>query len=142
MKKILIVAMLLLGACAGKQEKKELKSPLEVLNGKVYGVREDSTMPTIPATGTKNQITRVRGALMLGEGVSATPLKHTKVRMLDDDGVTVGEATSDLQGKFRFSDIYFNGHYTVEITSPKYKGATRIYINSYDQEVVVVATPL
>jgi hypothetical protein len=138
---ILLGLFLILGACASNQEKQELKNPLEVLNGKSYNAREDSELGGIPVTGTKNQITRIRGVILQGEGVEATPLKFTAVRLLDDDGVTVGNATSDIKGAFVLSGIYFNGHYVVEITSKKFTGATRVYVNRYDQEITVHAKP-
>lgn len=151
MKKYFIVGLfLILGACASK-EQKEVKSNLEYLNGKTYGVDPGGItdartgsgydLSAIPIQGTKNQTTRIRGTLMQGEGITTTPLKHTKVRLLDDDGVTVGEATSDIQGKFVLAGIYFNGHYTVEVASKKYSGATRVYVNSYDQEITVHVKP-
>jgi hypothetical protein len=146
MKKYFIVGLfLILGACASK-EQKEVKSNLEYLNGKTYGVDPGGVTdartgsPTLNGfAGTKNQTTRIRGTLMQGEGINATPLKHTKVRLLDEDGVTLVEATSDIQGKFVLSGIFFNGHYTVEVASAKFRGATRVYVNSYDQEITVHA---
>ncbi|UYL07309.1 hypothetical protein B9G69_009650 [Bdellovibrio sp. SKB1291214] len=151
MKKYFIVGLfLVLAGCASK-EQKEVKNNLEYLNGKTYGVdpggvkdaRTGSVydLTGIPVTGTKNQTTRIRGTLMQGEGITATPLKYTKVRLLDDDGVTVGEATSDIQGKFILSGIFFNGHYTVDVASSKFSGATRVYVNSYDQEITVHVKP-
>lgn len=138
---VLLGMVLILAACASSQEKQELKNPIEVLNGKTYNAREDSQLGGIPVTGTKNQVTRIRGVILQGEGVAATPLKHTSVRLLDDDGVTIANATSDIKGAFVLSGIFFNGHYVVEITSKKFSGATRVYVNRYDQEITVYAKP-
>ncbi|WP_413577631.1 hypothetical protein ACLVWU_04375 [Bdellovibrio sp. HCB290] len=144
----LLGLFLILGACASK-DKKEVKNPLEYLNGQTYGVdgkslddgRQGSVYDVtgIPLSGTKNKVTRIRGVIMQGEGVETTPLKFTAVRLLDDDGVTIANATSDIKGNFVLSGIFFNGHYVVEITSKKFTGATRVYVNSYDQEITVHA---
>ncbi|WP_413294948.1 carboxypeptidase-like regulatory domain-containing protein [Bdellovibrio sp. HCB185ZH] len=133
---------LLLGACASNQEKQEMKNPLEVLNGQNYNAREDSQLGGVPVTGTKNKVTRIRGVILQGEGVAATPVKFISVRLLDDDGVTIANATSDIKGAFVLSGIFFNGHYVVEITSKKFKGATRVYVNRYEQEITIQATPV
>ena len=38
-----------------------------------------------------------------------------KVRVLDDNGVVISEATADSQGKFRFSDLPLDGNFTFEL---------------------------
>ncbi len=146
----LLGLFLLVGACAS-HEKKEVKNPLEYLHGQTYGVEGKSTsdgqggdvydITGVPLSGTKNKVTRIRGVILQGEGVEATPLKFTSVRLLDDDGVTIANATSDIKGAFVLSGIFFNGHYVVEITSKKFTGATRVYVNRYDQEITVHAKP-
>jgi hypothetical protein len=147
----LIPALFIFSACSSKQEKTELKSPLEVLNGKAYGVDRGSSQhgengslnnfTGIPATGRKNQVTRIRGTLMMGEGVSGAPLKFTTVKLMDEKGKVVGDATTDIRGAFVLSGIFFNGPYTIEVDSKNYTGTTPIFINSYDQEVTNQTKP-
>ncbi|MBO9668153.1 MAG: hypothetical protein J7501_15230 [Bdellovibrio sp.] len=136
-------------ACSSKKEKTEVKSPLEYLSGETYGVKGETPVgqgtgawngpEAIPVTGVKNKVTRVRGTLMLGDGIAATPLKFTLVRLVDESGKTVAEVSSDIGGQFVLSGVFPNGHYVAELVSAKYRGSAKIYVNSYNMEVSIHA---
>ncbi|MGE5086917.1 MAG: hypothetical protein ACM3MG_11495 [Bacillota bacterium] len=143
---VLFLMPFLVVACASK-EKTEVKNPLEYLNGKTYGVQGEAPAgqaegvwkgPSgIPVAGVKNQMTRVRGALMLGSGISSTPLKFTLVRLVDENAKTVAEATSDLQGRFVLSGVISNGHYVARVISQKFSGEVKVFVDRYDINVAI-----
>ncbi len=147
-----LAIVMFLCACASRSEKKEVKNSLELLNGKTYGVGPGDTnvnstrsrfnLPGVPIAGTQNQITRIRGILVLGEGLSAIPIKHTAVKLLNKDGEHVGDATSDINGAFVISGVLFNGQYTLSIVSKKYRGSLSVFVNSYEQDVILQARPI
>lgn len=153
MKNLLLVVMpFFLMSCAGNKEKTEMKNPLEVLNGANYGQSaapvygNDQGITTmsqgIPATGTQNRATRVRGKILLGEGFNAAPLKFVEVRVTDAAGKKLAQVTSDINGKFSFSGVFFNGRYFIEIISKKYTGKAEFFVDRYEVEVEVNAKPL
>lgn len=145
----IILCSALLISCAGKNEKTELKNPLEVLSGDTYGTTADpvygsqagvvSGVKGIPVGGARNKTTRIHGKILLGEGMTATPVKFTEVRVVDGAGKTLDKVTSDIHGKFVLSGVFFNGRYFVEIVSKKYTGKAEIFVDRYDVEVDVMA---
>jgi hypothetical protein len=137
---------LLFVACASK-EKTEVKNPLEYLNGKTYGVQGEAPAgqaegvwkgPSgIPVAGVKNQMTRVTGTLMVGTGISSTPLKFTLVRLVDENGITVAETTSELNGQFVLSGVIPNGRYVARVISQKFSGEVKVFVDRYDIKVII-----
>ncbi|MFM6929170.1 MAG: DUF1416 domain-containing protein [Bdellovibrio sp.] len=133
-------------SCASK-EKAEVKNPLEYLRGDTYGVQGDAPAgqaegvwkgPSgIPVAGAKSKVTRIRGVLMMGSGISSTPLKFTLVRLLDEKQKTTAEATSDLNGQFNLSGTIANGHYVARVISQKFAGEVKVFVDRYDINITI-----
>ncbi|NUN05320.1 MAG: carboxypeptidase regulatory-like domain-containing protein [Bdellovibrio sp.] len=148
---LLFLLPVFLVSCSGK-EKKEIKSPLEVLNGANYGHTGDpvygneqgvtNMVQGIPVSGSKNRTTRIHGRISTGEGLNAAPVKFTQVRVTDAQGKELAQATSDINGKFSMAGVFFNGRYFVEVVSKKYKAKTQVLVDRYDIDLELTATPL
>ena len=146
---VFILLPLLAVGCASK-ENVEVKNPLGYLNGETYGVKGEAPagqaegvwkgVSGIPLAGAKNQVTRVQGTVMMGEGISSTPLKFAQVRLLDEAGKTVAETSSDIGGKFVLSGVIANGHYIAKVVSPKFSGETKVFVDRYNVQTVIHVT--
>lgn len=141
----ILVPLFVLG-CASK-EKVEVKNPLAYLNGETYGVKGEAPagqaegvwkgVSGIPVAGARNQVTRVQGVVMTGEGINSTPLKFTKVRLIDEDRKTVAEASTDINGNFVLSGVITNGHYIAKVVSAKFLGETEVFVDRYSVDIVI-----
>lgn len=111
----------------------EKKSSLNYLNGEHYrSVVTGLGAPIVIERVEKNTV--IKGECFFSKsdnfGQYEYPIKFQKI-LLNDDKITIGEATTDDKGRFVFTLPLVNGSYTLLIVGDGYRLEKKINITGY-----------
>ena len=133
----LVVALLAASCVYGP--KSERKSALNHLNGENYETGKTGGVDSlvVPVVKRKEKLTRIYGRVIERSGISETPIKVVKVKLVGNGPPL--EAMTDINGEFQITGEIKNGSYRLQLISERYRADQSLDVSSYEVGPVLIA---